>query len=59
MKAKQKLIEDGYLQKDFFSAEDMLEVRKRLVKMTTGSQSFDDVLYQRMYIALREEIRRI
>jgi DNA repair protein RadA len=41
MKAKQKLIEDGLLQKDFSSAEDMLEVRKRLVKITTGSQSLD------------------
>ena len=41
MKAKQKLIEDGFLQKDFSSAEDMLEVRKRLVKITTGSQSLD------------------
>jgi DNA repair protein RadA len=41
VKAKQKLIEDGLLQKDFSSAEDMLEIRKRLVKFTTGSQSFD------------------
>jgi DNA repair protein RadA len=41
MKAKQKLIEDGLLQKDFSSAEDMLEVRKRLVKITTGSHDFD------------------
>jgi hypothetical protein len=28
MKAKQKLIEGGLLQKDFSSAEDMLEVKK-------------------------------
>ena len=41
IKAKQKLIEDGLLQKDFSSAEDMLEVRKRLVKITTGSSDFD------------------
>jgi DNA repair protein RadA len=41
VKAKQKLIEDGLLQKDFSSAEDMLEIRKRLVKFTTGSQSLD------------------
>jgi DNA repair protein RadA len=41
VKAKQKLMEDGLLQKDFSSAEDMLELRRRLVKITTGSQSFD------------------
>ena len=41
MGAKQKLIEDGLLQKEFSSAEDMLEVRKRLVKITTGSRNFD------------------
>jgi DNA repair protein RadA len=41
VKAKQKLIEDGFLQRDFSSAEDMLEIRKRLVKFTTGSQSLD------------------
>jgi DNA repair protein RadA len=41
VKANQKLIEDGLLQKDFSSAENMLETRKRLVKITTGSQSFD------------------
>jgi DNA repair protein RadA len=41
MKAKQKLIEDGLLHKDFSSAEDMLEVRRKLVKITTGSHDFD------------------
>ena len=41
LKAKQKLIEDGLLQKEFSSAEKMLEVREKLVKFTTGSQSFD------------------
>jgi DNA repair protein RadA len=41
MKAKQKLTEDGLLQKDFSSAEDMLEVRRKLVKITTGSHDFD------------------
>ena len=34
-------MEDGLLQKEFSSAEDMLELRKRLTKITTGSQSFD------------------
>src|SRR5215216_1008462 len=41
IKAKQKLIEDGLLQKDFSTAEDMLETRKKLVRFTTGSQAFD------------------
>src|SRR5215204_5373314 len=41
LKAKRKLIEDGLLQKDFSSAEKMLQVREKLVKFTTGSQSFD------------------
>src|SRR5919107_6250428 len=41
LKAKCKLIEDGLLQKDFYSAEKMLEIREKLVKFTTGSQSVD------------------
>jgi DNA repair protein RadA len=41
LEAKQKLIADGLLQKEFSSAERMLEVREKLVKFTTGSQSFD------------------
>jgi DNA repair protein RadA len=41
LKAKQKLIEDGLLQRDFSSAEKMLEIREKLIKFTTGSQSFD------------------
>jgi DNA repair protein RadA len=41
LKAKQKLIDDGLLQKEFSSAERMLEIREKLVKFTTGSQSFD------------------
>src|ERR687890_1943070 len=41
LKAKQKLIEDGLLQQDFSSAEKMLEIREKLVKFTTGSQSVD------------------
>ena len=41
MKAKQKLIEDGLLQKDFSIAEEMLEIRRKLVKITTGSHDFD------------------
>src|ERR671910_3168304 len=38
--AKQKLIGDGLLQKEFSSAEKMLEIRGNLVKFTTGSQNF-------------------
>ena len=41
LKAKQKLIEDGLIQRDFSSAEKMLEIREKLIKFTTGSQSFD------------------
>ena len=41
MKAKRKLIEDGLLQKEFSNAEDMLEVRKRIIRFTSGSQDFD------------------
>jgi DNA repair protein RadA len=41
LKAKCKLIEDGLIQRDFSSAEKMLEIREKLIKFTTGSQSFD------------------
>jgi DNA repair protein RadA len=41
MRAKRKLIEDGLIQKEFSSAEDMLEVRKKLIRFTSGSQAFD------------------
>src|SRR5918995_1826654 len=41
LKAKCKLIEDGLIQRDFSSAEKMLEIREKLVKFATGSQSFD------------------
>jgi DNA repair protein RadA len=44
LEARLKLIEDGLLQKDFSSAEMMLEIREKLVKFTTGSQSFDSFL---------------
>jgi DNA repair protein RadA len=44
LKAKQKLIEDGLIQRDFSSAEKMLEIREKLIKFTTGSQSFDSFL---------------
>jgi DNA repair protein RadA len=41
MKAKRKLIEDGLIQGEFSTAEDMLEVRKRLLRFTSGSQDLD------------------
>jgi DNA repair protein RadA len=41
IKAKQKLIEDGLIDKEFTTAEDMLKTRKKLVRFTTGSQAFD------------------
>jgi DNA repair protein RadA len=41
LKAKQRLIEDGLLQREFSTAERMLELRKKLVRFTTGSQAFD------------------
>src|SRR5215216_201388 len=41
LKAKQRLIEDGLLQKEFSTAERMLELRKKLIRFTTGSQSLD------------------
>jgi DNA repair protein RadA len=44
LKARQKLIEDGLLQRDFYSAEKMLEIREKLIRFTTGSQSFDSFL---------------
>ena len=44
LKARQKLIEDGLLQRDFYSAEKMLEIREKLIKFTTGSQSFDSFM---------------
>ena len=39
--AKQKLIDDGLLQKEFSSAENLLEKREKLIRFATGSQSFD------------------
>ena len=41
IKAQQKLIADGHLHKEFFNAEDMLEVRKRIVRFTLGSEAVD------------------
>lgn len=41
IKAKQKLIEDGLIDKEFTTAEDMLKTRKKLIRFTTGSQAFD------------------
>ena len=41
MRAKLKLIEDGLIQKEFSTAEDILEVRKKLIRFTSGSQAFD------------------
>jgi DNA repair protein RadA len=41
IKAKQKLIQDGLIDKEFTTAEDMLETRKKLIRFTTGSQAFD------------------
>src|SRR5688500_7441128 len=40
IKGQQKLIADEHLHKEFSNAEDMLEVRKRLVRFTSGSQDF-------------------
>jgi DNA repair protein RadA len=44
LKARQKLIEYGLLQRDFYSAEKMLEIREKLIRFTTGPQSFDSFL---------------
>jgi Rad51 len=44
LKAKCKLIEDGLLQEDFSSAEKILERRQKMVKFSTGSDSFDSFL---------------
>jgi DNA repair protein RadA len=41
MSAKRKLIEDGLIQKEFSTAEDYLELRKKLIRFTSGSQAFD------------------
>src|SRR5918999_1034216 len=41
LKAKQKLIEDGLIQRDFSSAEKMLEIREKLIRFATGSQRFN------------------
>ena len=41
MRAKRKLIEDGLIQKEFSTAEDILEVRKKLIRFTSGSHAFD------------------
>src|SRR5918994_1318865 len=39
--AKQKLIDDGLLQKEFSSAENLLRKRENLIRFATGSQNFD------------------
>jgi DNA repair protein RadA len=44
MKAKRALIDSGVLVKDFSTAEDLLERRKKLVKCTTGSSRLDSFL---------------
>ena len=44
IKAKQRLIADGLLEKDFSSAEKMLERRQDLIRFSTGSESFDSFL---------------
>ena len=41
MMAKQKLIKDWLIQKEFSTAEDCLELRKKLIRFTTGSEAFD------------------
>jgi DNA repair protein RadA len=41
IKAKQKLIEDEIIDKEFTTAEDMLETRKKVIRFRTGSQAFD------------------
>src|SRR5919106_4512301 len=41
IKAKQKLIADGLLQKDFASAEKMLVRRQKMTRFSIGSESFD------------------
>jgi DNA repair protein RadA len=41
MKAKRKLTDDGLIQKEFSTAEEILEVRKRLIRFTSGSRDFD------------------
>ena len=41
MRAKRKLIEDGLVQKEFSTAEDILELRKNLIRFTSGSHAFD------------------
>jgi DNA repair protein RadA len=44
MKAKRALVDSGVLVKDFSTAEDLLERRKKLVKCTTGSSRLDSFL---------------
>jgi DNA repair protein RadA len=41
MKAKETLIDSGWLNKEFSTAEDLFEKRKKLLRCTTGSKKLD------------------
>lgn len=43
-KARNKLIELGLLPKDFMTAKELLEVRRRIAKISTGSKNLDRLL---------------
>jgi hypothetical protein len=42
MRAKRKLIEDGLIQKEFSTADDILELRKKLIKPCNEGQTETD-----------------
>ena len=44
LKAKRALIESGVLIKEFWTADQVLEKRKSLIRFTTGSKNLDDFL---------------
>jgi DNA repair protein RadA len=43
-KAKKALVDSGLLYKDFYTAQDILDRRKNLLRCTTGSAKFDSFL---------------
>jgi hypothetical protein len=58
MRAKRKLIEDE-LQKEFSTAEDFLELRKNLIKFTSGSHAFDILRWRNRNPGFNRDCRRV
>jgi len=56
VKGKKALVDSGLLYKDFSTAQDILEMRKNLLRCTTGSAKLDSFL-GRMFKNIRMQHR--